>query len=125
MGNVLRIVIGLAGLTAAGWSALRTLRLRRHGQEAEAVVVESRMRGSMGPQGDNTTRWVSTVRFEDGDGVEHVSEVAGKHEEGDTVLVRYVPGRTGKVARPGQVSFGEAFAILLATAAMIAFTLLI
>lgn len=34
MGNILRIVIGLAGLFGAGWSALRTLRLRRDGQEA-------------------------------------------------------------------------------------------
>ncbi|SDS28625.1 hypothetical protein [Jiangella sp. DSM 45060] len=34
MGNVLRIVIGLGGLFAAGWSALRTLRRRREERAA-------------------------------------------------------------------------------------------
>lgn len=34
MANVLRIVIGLAGLTAAAWSASRTLRRRRRDGQA-------------------------------------------------------------------------------------------
>jgi hypothetical protein len=41
VGNILRIVIGLAGLTAAAWSASRSLRMRRRGLEADAVVTES------------------------------------------------------------------------------------
>jgi hypothetical protein len=33
VGNVLRIVIGVAGLVGAGWSAVRTMRERRAGEE--------------------------------------------------------------------------------------------
>lgn len=32
MGNVIRIVAGLGGLGAAGWSAARTIRRRRDGE---------------------------------------------------------------------------------------------
>ncbi|PSK93001.1 hypothetical protein CLV30_13128 [Haloactinopolyspora alba] len=32
MGNIIRIVVGVGGLVAAGWSAVRSLRARRAGE---------------------------------------------------------------------------------------------
>lgn len=125
MDNILRSVIGLAGLFGAGWSAARVLRMHRHGQEADAVVLESKESVDTGGQGQISRRWVSTVRFQDDLGVERTSRLPGRYEPGEAVVVRYIPGRTERVSPPGKTSFGEAFAILTATAAAIAVTLLL
>ncbi|WP_116952320.1 DUF3592 domain-containing protein [Jiangella endophytica] len=125
MDNVLRIVIGLAGLTGAAWSAARTQRLRRHGRPADAVVRESTLHHRTGGQGERSSRWVSTVSFRDEDGAERTSTLPGRLTVGDTVPILYPPDGSGRVVRAGRGSFAETFAILGATAAGIALTLLI
>lgn len=124
MGNVLRIVIGLAGLYGAGWSALRVVRLRSSGQDAEAVVIETREVRRGGGQGPPTSHWQSTVQFHDSGGVERVAQMEGRRGVGTTVPIRYLPGRTEVVASPGRGSFGEAILILIVAASMIAMTYL-
>ncbi|WP_162606496.1 DUF3592 domain-containing protein [Jiangella asiatica] len=124
MDNVLRIVVGIAGLVGAGWSALRVLRTRRDGRQVDAVVTDSKLVHRAGAQGSQSSRWVSTVRYEDDDGAERVSSLPGKYQVGDAVQVVYLPGRTEQVSRKGGGSYGEAFAILGATAGAIAVTLL-
>ncbi|RIQ26254.1 DUF3592 domain-containing protein [Jiangella rhizosphaerae] len=125
MGNILRIVIGLAGLVAAAWSASRTLRMRRHGRPADAVVRESTLHHRTGGQGERSSRWVSTVAFRDEDGVERTSILPGRLTAGETVPILYLPDGSERVVRAGKASFRETFAILGATAAGIALTLLI
>lgn len=121
MGNVLRIIIGLAGLLGAGWSALRVVRLRRSGQDVEAIVTESR-EIRRGAQADRTSHWQSTVQFRDAGGVERVSQLDGKRVVGATVPIRYVPGRTEVVSSPDRGSFSEAVLILVVAASMIGMT---
>lgn len=121
MATVLRIVIGIAGLVGAGWSALRVIRLRRSGQDVEAIVTESR-EVHHGGQGDRTSHWQSTVRFQDAGGVERVSQLEGKREVGATVPIRYLPGRTEVVSSPERGSFSEAILILVVAASMIGMT---
>lgn len=125
MGNILRIVIGLAGLTAAAWSASRSLRLRRHGLEADAVVTESTLHERNLGQGERGSRWVSTVEYLDDDAVKRTSSLPGRFTVGETVPIRYLPDGSERVARAGKGSFTEAFAILGATAGATALTLLI
>ncbi|TDD67826.1 hypothetical protein E1262_17570 [Jiangella aurantiaca] len=125
MGNLLRIVIGLAGLVAAAWSASRTLRMRRHGRPADAVVTESTLHHRTGGQGQRTSRWVSMVRFQDEDGAERTSLLPGRFTVGETVRILYLPDGSERVARAGKASFQETFMILGATAGGIALTLLI
>lgn len=125
MGNVLRIVIGLAGLTAAAWSASRSLRLRRRGLEADAVVTRSVQHQRGIGQGERSSRWVSTVEFLDEDAVTRTSSLPGRFAVGETVPIRYLPDGSERVARAGKATFAEAFAILGATAGGIALTLLV
>ncbi|WP_026875263.1 DUF3592 domain-containing protein [Jiangella gansuensis] len=124
MDNGLRIVIGLAGLIGAGWSALRVVRTRRRGRPADAVVTESKLVHRAGAQGARSSRWVSTVHYEDDDGAERVSALPGKYQVGETVQVVYLPEHSAEVSRRGGGSFNEAFAVLGVTAAAIALTLL-
>lgn len=37
MGNLIRIVVGLAGLVAAGWAGVRALRVRRARRQGDEV----------------------------------------------------------------------------------------
>ncbi len=125
MGNVLRIVIGLAGLAAAAWSMSRTMRMRRDGRLADAVVTDSALHHRTGGQGEPSSRWISTVAFRDEDGAERTSSLPGRFTVGQTVPIRYLPNGSERVARAGKGSFAEMFAILGATAGGIALTLLI
>lgn len=125
MGNILRIVIGLAGLTAAAWSASRSLRLRRHGLEADAVVTRTTQHERNIGQGERSSRWISTVEYLDHDEVKQTSSLPGRLTVGDTVAIRYLPDGSERVARAGKGTFTESFAILGATAGAIALTLLI
>ncbi|PZF80098.1 DUF3592 domain-containing protein [Jiangella anatolica] len=125
MDNVLRIVIGLAGLFGAGWSALRVLRMRRDGRPADAVIRESTLHHRTGGQGERSSRWVSTVVFRDDDGEERTAILPGRLTAGETVPILYLPDGSERVVRAGKASFQETFAILGATAAGIALTLLL
>lgn len=116
LGNLLRIVVGLGGLVWAARSMSRTFRLRRDGVRAAAVVVEShRSRG----------RTMSTVHYVDDTGTEQVAFLPGQFPVGANVEVTYLPGRKDRVTRSGDTSFTQAYAILAATAAAMALTLLI
>lgn len=124
MGNILRIVIGLAGFGVAWWALRDAARVRRRGQRVEGEVVASRQFTEPGLLGQARERWVSSVAFDDESGEAVKAGLSGQYSVGTPVRLTHVPGRTTRRRRPWDGTFLLPIAVMLLTAGLLALTLL-
>jgi uncharacterized protein DUF3592 len=87
----------LLGVVAGGWSIVLAHQLADHGVHTRGLVAAVRVETDTHTDVDGhtwTSRYtVSTVRFRDRSGTDHVVELTEDHDRGDAVEIVYDPDR--------------------------------